>query len=366
MKVTSPDWYRLFVKELCENNSHDILISQKPAPLNWSYYFLDCIKLNEELGWTFSKRWVSENLRILGEQLSLLEELILDGDTDTVLFQIQKEESITADSDDDVPMVPYYENHKTILHYAVLTGNVAMVSLLLSKGCNALLNRNDYITGFTPFHIALFTQNKKMLWHLIRNNADITTLDKFNATTMDYARLLGNIPDKFDRTKHQKYLKLYDKDKNQITNLPVIEFEKIFNVQWTPYLKCDFYYIEELLFSGFSVEEKDMEFRSKYMDIIEQSSGDENLILSKIDDTIGYGVFSNKDYNEGDFIVRYGGFITKESKISNRSYCMTSGIEGVILDATKYRNLGGMINHSIIPNAEAKCIFEKVWNNLLL
>jgi hypothetical protein len=33
---------------------------------------------------------------------------------------------------------------------------------------------------------------------------------------------------------------------------------------WSPYLKTNLEYIEELLFSGFAVGEKDMEFREKY------------------------------------------------------------------------------------------------------
>lgn len=37
---------------------------------------------------------------------------------------------------------------------------------------------------------------------------------------------------------------------------------------------------------------------------------------------------------------------------------MESGIEGITLSALSYRNLGGMINHSETPNAEARCVFD--------
>lgn len=38
---------------------------------------------------------------------------------------------------------------------------------------------------------------------------------------------------------------------------------------------------------------------------------------------------------------------------------MESGIEGIVLSALSYRNLGGMINHSASrPNAEARCVFD--------
>jgi len=176
---------------------------------------------------------------------------------------------------------------------------------------------------------------------------------------MDYARLLGNVPDIYEKKKQNTYITVFEKDKSQLVQWHVSQFEYEFKVKWTPYFKCDLYYIEELLFSGFSVGEKDMDFRKKYGTVIEKSSGDENLILAKIDDTVGYGVFAKKHFQEGDFIVRYGGFIAKEEKNTSRAYCMSSGLEGVILDASVYRNLGGVINHSQNPNAEARCIFEK-------
>ncbi len=38
---------------------------------------------------------------------------------------------------------------------------------------------------------------------------------------------------------------------------------------------------------------------------------------------------------------------------------MASGLEGIGLDASAYRNLGGMINHSSTPNCETQCIFDR-------
>jgi flagellar biosynthesis chaperone FliJ len=53
--------------------------------------------------------------------------------------------------------------------------------------------------------------------------------------------------------------------------------------------------------------------REKYGTQIEESSGDENLVLAKIDDKVGWGVFAKKTFNKGDFIVRYGGQLVKKS-----------------------------------------------------
>lgn len=53
-----------------------------------------------------------------------------------------------------------------------------MCELLLELGAETLLNRNDFITGFTPFHFALFTQNRRMLWYLIKLGADVQLRSK--------------------------------------------------------------------------------------------------------------------------------------------------------------------------------------------
>jgi hypothetical protein len=103
---------------------------------------------------------------------------------------------------------------------------------------------------------------------------------------------------------------------------------------------------------------------------IEASTGDENLILAEIDASVGYGVFAGKDYQPGSYICRYGGrlsaegarctpllcqmncatsglvtnmfsFLSRAGTIKNRAYAVVSGVEGMVLDGTHYRNLGG-------------------------
>jgi hypothetical protein len=110
---------------------------------------------------------------------------------------------------------------------------------------------------------------------------------------------------------------------------------------------------------------------------IEASTGDENLILAEIDASVGYGVFAGKDYQPGSYICRYGGRLSAEGApctpllslsqmncatsglatnlspllsragtIKNRAYAVVSGVEGMVLDGTHYRNLGGAFSPS--------------------
>jgi hypothetical protein len=110
--------------------------------------------------------------------------------------------------------------------------------------------------------------------------------------------------------------------------------------------------------SGFKVENPDEEFRKKYLKAITSSSGDENIIISKISEEVGWGAFAARPIAAGEYIIRYGGLIEKSKSVKDRSYCIQSGIQGVILNAQRFRNLAAFINHSQHPNAESQCIFH--------
>jgi hypothetical protein len=45
---------------------------------------------------------------------------------------------------------------------------------------------------------------------------------------------------------------------------------------------------------------------------IDESTGDEHLILAGIDPSVGYGVFAGRDYQPGSYICRYGGRLSDE------------------------------------------------------
>eukprot|EP01125_Pyxidicula_operculata_P009995 TRINITY_DN3289_c0_g1_i2.p1 TRINITY_DN3289_c0_g1~~TRINITY_DN3289_c0_g1_i2.p1 ORF type:complete len:328 (+),score=45.27 TRINITY_DN3289_c0_g1_i2:57-1040(+) len=313
MPISEHFWFQLFLKEFNVSATDEIVIN-KPLPIRWAAYFIQCLSLNEELGWDFSKKCVSEYQQVMGENLSALEELILEGDLATSDYQIDQ---LLLKSEADAK--PMHEMQKSALHFAVIGGNMQMVKLVLEKGFLPLINRDDYITGFTPFHLAIFIQKPELMWHLITSGSDVTKLDNYDGSPFDYARLLGLLPYPADKKRDTFKLKLFEQEKNAIVDITVQQFESTFNVKWTPYPKCDLDYIEELMFSGFTLE-KDMTFREKYNKLIYESSGDENLILAKISDQVGYGVYAKKEFNVGDFIVRYGGFVSKKNNIPFRSY----------------------------------------------
>eukprot|EP01128_Nolandella_sp_AFSM9_P003636 TRINITY_DN1586_c1_g1_i1.p1 TRINITY_DN1586_c1_g1~~TRINITY_DN1586_c1_g1_i1.p1 ORF type:complete len:412 (-),score=88.79 TRINITY_DN1586_c1_g1_i1:115-1305(-) len=353
MALSEKKWYKLYLDEICHGNSEDERLAQKPGPCKWAAYFLDSIKLDEDEGQSFRHLCVSENLRILDAQLTAIEELVLDADVDTVTYQIESEERRSPPEGQEKKH--FYETQKTVLHYAVLTGSVEMCRVLISLGASVLIDRNDFITGFTPFHLALFTQNRSLMWYLMSVGADVSLQDSYGATAFDYGRLLRFI----SPPSPTPSLSFYEADSQRIIPWSVTEFERTLKVTWEPFFRADLSYIEELLFSGKQVGEKDQDFRSKYSQFIGKDVGGDDLFIGFVSESIGFGVFAKKDLAVGSYITRYGGCFQKAELSKDRSYCMTSSVSNIVIDSREFRNLGGLVNHSSRPNAEAISMFEQ-------
>jgi len=224
-----------------------------------------------------------------------------------------------------------------------------MIDLLLSHGAD--INQPDFINGFTIVHYAFFTENLYLIQYLLNRGADFSKQDSYFGVAFDYWKLLGILPS----IPFIKSLQLFSPQK-KIERISIQEFEELFQVNFCPVIRCGHEYIEELMLSGLSID-PDIEFRKKFEDILTERTGDEDLVLAYIDDSIGYGVFAGKDFTAGEFVVRYGGYLSLSDSIEDRDFVMDSGIEGIGLDAKKFRNLGGMINHSAHPNVESQCFF---------
>jgi SET domain/Ankyrin repeat len=223
-----------------------------------------------------------------------------------------------------------------------------------------LVNTGDFVTGATPLHFAVFTENPDMISLLASLGADPNRLDNYFGSPLDYARMLGltSTDPGADRERNRALdsfpaleasgLQLWDRDTQSIKRLSIAEFEKMFDVTFTPLPVCDFEYVEELLFSGLKIEPSE-DFRKKYFPQIYRSSGDEHVVLAHISEKAGYGAFAGRRFSKGDFVVRYGGRFRQDKKIRDRAYCMSSGVDNVGCDATFDRNMGGMINHAPSP-----------------
>lgn len=256
---------------------------------------------------------------------------------------------------------PIYEREKSVLHYAVLKRKKRMVEMLINTpgGYKKAVNQKDIITGFTPLHIAFFVQDEEIIWFLLQNRASLDIEDNFEATITDYLRLLGNLPHPNDKLRETMKIKVFNKDKSEIEEWSIEKFDSEFNVRWSPRYYISTEYLEELMFSGFQVGEKDETFRKNYLDKILKSTGDENIVICYIDEKVGWGAYAGRDFKKDEYIITYTGQFINKSLQKDRSYSMQSGLEGIILDSKYYRNLASFINHSENSNVESTCIFHK-------
>lgn len=380
-------------------------MQKKPIPVRWARYYVDQIQYNEEAGRAKSLRWVDEAIKIMGgsEGLTALQELILDGDINTAMYQIKRlmdlEEDEFSDEDEDEERaknhsdestrVPMAKSERSILHYAALTSQLDMCRKLVEETpFVAQINDGDIITGFSPLHIASFVQNRDLVYLFLSNGARIDYTDSYGATICDYLRLQGKMP----ILKERRELKIQllpsphspsSLDPTTIHNLSISEFvtetsgtlaklpkkegaaastscANFSEFSWCPYYKITEDYVEELMFGGYEApNKKDMEFRKKYFDSLEHNAGEDGIVVAWVSDEVGWGCYAAKEFRLGDFIVAYNGEFVSKRRQKARDYAMASSLEQIVLDASKHRNLAAFINHSANANAEAQGVFDR-------
>ncbi|XP_053451571.1 POTE ankyrin domain family member A-like [Nycticebus coucang] len=66
----------------------------------------------------------------------------------------------------------------TALHYAVYSGNIVLITKLLSCGANIETKNKKQLT---PLLLAINGQNLKMVEFLVKNKADINAVDKYES-----------------------------------------------------------------------------------------------------------------------------------------------------------------------------------------
>jgi hypothetical protein len=257
--MSEDTWYKYYLKEFCFDDPTDPLLKAKPVPMLWSYYFISSMKLDKQRGFDFSKKCVTIIYQLLEESLTTLQDLVLKGDVATTEYQIQRQ--LAQAPKDGEEKKALHEQDKSVLHYAVLSGNVPMVHMLLDAGYLPELNAPDLITAFTPLHMAVFIENKDMLWTLISHGAKPDVLDNYRGTALDYARITQLMPHKYQKQRDSTQIKVYDDKSSKIQAWSVKQFEDKFNVTWCADWTATNEYIEELLFGGFSLGNPDMEFR---------------------------------------------------------------------------------------------------------
>jgi hypothetical protein len=212
----------------------------------WREYWIASMAWNAEDGRKISTKWTDETQAILGDDLSALQDLVISGDVTTARYQAQKMEQMAPKDGEEKK--PIAELEKSTLHFAVLTGQPVMVQMLLQEGFMPNIDRPDVVTGFTPVHLAVFTQNASVLRVLLNAGARIDVLDQFGARSVNYARMLQYIPDTADIERRQTKIKVYNRDTGAIDKWDIPSLEKAFNIEFCPRWIVTSDYMEEVHF----------------------------------------------------------------------------------------------------------------------
>ncbi|KAN0039229.1 hypothetical protein ACTA71_001423 [Dictyostelium dimigraforme] len=362
-----------FIKNGNEINDTDISFEKQ---------YIEKLGQNREASNEFSDIYIMAAKLVFEDQLTSLTEIILEKDLGSIKYQLSSELRRYPNFFKDLISNPHQQQqpknnkedneelespslNRMCLFFSIGTNDIEIFKYIFEQGGYNLAEFRDPVTGITIFHLAMMLGNKEILEYIIespkikelKNFTFFDTMDSFRATGFDYAKIKGLLPSNTPPTP--KSIKTYNYNSSStFEDWSIEQLESKLNIIYSSKVLSTNDYLVDLLFSSLQIN-PDLNFRNKYLNLINNSGGEENVILGFISESVGWGLFAGKDFKIGDFIVRYGGMITMNEKMETTNYNMMISNEDFGLDASKYRSMGGMINHSSkFKNAESECIFE--------
>ncbi|KAK5578800.1 hypothetical protein RB653_008473 [Dictyostelium firmibasis] len=376
--------------EQSDCNGYQLYFSIKESELNdleisYEKQYVEKLVQNKDVSNEFSDIYMMAAKLVFEDQLTSLTEIILEKDLGSIKYQLSSElrrnsnffkDSLNSEQKIKNKSSTKYEEeeeevfeppslNRMSLFFSIGTNDFEIFKYIFEQGGYNLVEFRDPVTGITIFHLAMMLGNKEILEYIIespkikelKNFTFFDTMDSFRATGFDYAKLKGLLPTNTPPIPNS--IQIYNfNNSSTFENFSIKELESKLNIIYTSNVLSTNDYLVDLLFSSLQIN-PDLNFRNKYLSLINNSGGEENVILGFISESVGWGLFAGKDFKSGDFIVRYGGMITMNDKMETTNYNMMISNEDFGLDASKYRSMGGMINHSNkFKNAESECIFE--------
>ncbi|KAM9969687.1 hypothetical protein ACTFIR_001523 [Dictyostelium discoideum] len=347
--------------------------------ISFENQYIEKLGQDKEASKEFSDIYMMAAKLVFEDQLTSLTEIILEKDLGSIKYQLSSELRRNPNFFKDLLNQQQQQQHirneedelespslnRMSLFFSIGTNDIEIFKYIFEQGGYNLVEFRDPVTGITIFHLAMMLGNKEILQYIIespkikelKNFTFFDTIDSFRATGFDYAKLKGLLPS--DTPPTPKSIKTYNNNNSSsFEDLSIEQLQLKLNIIYTSKVLSTNDYLVDLLFSSLQIN-PDLNFRNKYLNLINNSGGEENIILGFISESVGWGLFAGKDFKSGDFIVRYGGMITMNEKMETTNYNMMISNEDFGLDASKYRSMGGMINHSSkFKNAESECIFE--------
>jgi len=218
----------------------------------------------------------------------------------------------------------------------------------------------------TPLTRAVLEDDYKMLEELGKYKDQVLAPNELGFSALDLAHHLG-------KKKCLNYIelcpshtiKVLPPNEKEIREMNEKEFEEFFELKYQPYLTfADYPFFQKVLrkcswiLKGALLGEEIQERGEKYQKEV-QCGYFADVTIQWIDDKMGYGVFTNKDLNSGDYIGEYVGVVHRFYRFESKhnAYClrypqMVWALNVFFIDSLHQGNESRFINHSFTPNLD--------------
>lgn len=232
--------------------------------------------------------------------------------------------------------------------------------------------------GENPLHLAVISNNIESVKILGQNPELVIEQNSFGYSPIELAHFLqrGEILNILSPESH-KNIKIVLPDTDKVASISPQEFERIFKIRYLNSLHFDDYAtFKHLLnnsrflrcfiapFCKETVTEASKLGRELQIELTIGYTID--TIIRWIDNTMGYGLFTESALEANTFIGEYTGLIRKINRLASdtNAYCFHYpnrwwSFNYYVIDALHEGNALRFINHSEIPNIKPVCVIDR-------
>jgi len=252
--------------------------------------------------------------------------------------------------DKDVPVdATFPMSKRTLLHVATLSSHAKPAAELKKRGARVDL---EDVFGLTPLHYAALIDHdgfsQALPW-----NADVQPISSsHHATPAALHRLL-----QFYDCPAPVPVRFWDAESGKIESLDrqaLLVKDNVFLTQHPQVAEC---YLNLMLSAITDDSKLDMSERGmRIMKAAHDSDGTENIVLAKISDKVGLGVFAGRAFKDGDYICSVIGVCRGMDRVDDvhinpHAWKILPDFDYRI-DCSEFRSAGAYVNHSAAPNAD--------------
>jgi hypothetical protein len=199
-----------------------------------------------------------------------------------------------------------------LLVFAVLSRSIETVKFVIQSTAEndaqtrAMLRNGEAWTGFTALHVAVFLRLERIasvLWNACK--AQVCAKDLFMGSVLDYCDLLGLFKKEEEPVMHVLFWNDAE-HKSEVLSSRDVWREK-FGCEYQSKMTADCTWLDELMFGGVYVKDIKRALKDQCAAAQQKQRGKKRVILGRVNDDVGYGLFAFDDFGYDEVIVPYVG-----------------------------------------------------------